>query len=178
MAEESINAVVELANPHYRLPLVSHTFHGRDIFAPAAAHLAADVPTDELGPPVADPVILPLPRLEVGPHSVSGEVLHTDHFGNAITSIGRLFWSEDELSFAPAFRQQPVEQTRLVADEAVVAVADREIRGLSRTYADVERGEVLALVGSEGHVEIAVREGSGAERLGLQPGDLVELHWS
>jgi hypothetical protein len=53
----------------------------------------------------------------------------------------------------------------------------REIPRLHRTYADVEPGQVLALVGSEGHLEIAVREGSGADRLGLQPGDPVELHW-
>jgi hypothetical protein len=56
-------------------------------------------------------------------------------------------------------------------------VAGREIARVHRTYADVKPGEVLALVGSEGHLEIAVREGSGAQRLDLQPGDPVELHW-
>ena len=192
MAEESVETIVELADTRYRLPWVSQTFHGRDIFAPAAAHLAAGVPIQELGPAVSDPVTLPIPHLEIGPQGVSGEVLHTDHFGNVITSIGRLLWRGDELSLAPAFQQQsnrvmPQPHARLAAYEAVVVARgsspdgsprqNREIRGVHRTYADVEPGEVLALVGSEGHLEIAVREGNGAERLGLQPGDPVELRW-
>jgi hypothetical protein len=177
MAEEAVEAVVELANPRYRLATVSQTFHGRDIFAPAAAHLAAGVPIDRLGPAVPDPVTLPLPRLEIANQRVRGEVLHVDHFGNAITSIGRLLWREDELSLAPAFRQQTEEQARFEAGGAVVVTGDRELREIHRTYADVASGNVLALVGSEGHLEIAVREGSGAERLSLRPGDPVELSW-
>jgi hypothetical protein len=177
LAEESVEAVVELANPRYRLPQVSHTFHGRDIFAPAAAHLAAGVPIDELGPPVTDPVTLPLPRLDVSLNAVRGEVLHADHFGNVITSIGLLLWRGDELSFEPVFRTRSGQRARFQADRALVMVGGREIPGLHRTYAEVAPGEVLALVGSEGHLEIAVREGSGADRLGLQPGDSVELRW-
>jgi hypothetical protein len=184
MAEESVETIVELAEPRYRLPLVSQTFHGRDIFAPAAAHLAAGVPIDELGPTAPDPIVLPSPRLNIAPNHISGEVLHTDHFGNATTSIGRLLWRGDELSLEPAFRQQSGERARLTANEAVVVLdaggpppEGREIRGVRRTYAEVEPGDVLALVGSGGHLEIAVREGSGAERLGLQPGDPVELRW-
>jgi hypothetical protein len=177
LAEESVEAVVELANPRYRLPQVSHTFHGRDIFAPAAAHLAASVPIDELGPPVTDPVTLPLPRLDVSLNAVRGEVLHADHFGNVITSIGLLLWRGDELSFEPVFGTRSGQRARFQADRALVMVGGREIPGLHRTYAEVAPGEVLALVGSEGHLEIAVREGSGADRLGLQPGDPVELRW-
>jgi S-adenosylmethionine hydrolase len=172
-----IEAVVELANPRYRLLQVSHTFHGRDIFAPAAAHLAAGVPIDQLGPAVPDPVTLPLPRLEVSPNVVRGEVLHADHFGNVITSIGRLLWSGDELSLEPVFRGRSGQKARFQADQAHVMAGGREIPRLHRTYADVKPGEVLALVGSEGHVEIAVREGSGADRLNLRPGDPVELRW-
>jgi hypothetical protein len=182
MAEESVDAAVELADSRYRLPSVSQTFHGRDIFAPAAAHLAAGVPIRELGPPVPHPVTFPLPHLEISAHSISGEVIHTDRFGNVITSIGRLLWREDDLALAPAFRERSDEQARFAAQEAVVATGGpppqgREIREVRRTYADVEPGDVLALVGSGGHLEIAVREGSGAERLDLQPGDPVELRW-
>jgi S-adenosylmethionine hydrolase len=156
---------------------VSHTFHGRDIFSPAAAHLAVGVPIDRLGPTVTDPVTLPLPHLEVHPNVVRGEVLHADHFGNVITSIGRLFWSEDELSLQPVFQAGGPETVRFPAHGAVVLVGGREIPRVHRTYAEVERGEVLALVGSEGHLEIAVREGSGAEKLNLAAGDPVELRW-
>jgi hypothetical protein len=176
-AEEFGGAIVELVNRRHRLPEVSHTFHGRDIFAPAAAHLAAGVPIDQLGPAVPDPVTLPLPHLEVSPNVVRGEVLHADHFGNAITSIGRLFWRGDELSLEPVFRERGGQKALFQAEAALVMVAGREIARVHRTYADVKPGEVLALVGSEGHLEIAVREGSGAQRLGLQPGDPVELHW-
>ncbi|MGD9028875.1 MAG: SAM-dependent chlorinase/fluorinase [Anaerolineae bacterium] len=177
LAEESAEAIVQLESPRYRLPHVSHTFHGRDIFAPAAAHLAAGVSIDQLGSAVSDPVTLPLPRLETGPRVVKGEVLHADHFGNVITSIGRLLWWGDELSLEPVFQARSGQTVRFPVGRALVVVGGREIRGLHRTYANVARGEVLALVGSEGHLEIAVREGSGAERLGLRPGDPVELCW-
>jgi S-adenosylmethionine hydrolase len=187
MAEESVETVVELASGRYRLPSVSQTFHGRDIFSPAAAHLAAGVPIEELGPVVPNPITLPLPRLEIGPRHIRGEVLHTDHFGNVITSIGRLHWRGNELSVTPAFRQRQEKgvtdpQVRFQADEVSVAVgeprrATREIGRVRRTYADVEPGDILALVGSEGHLEIAVREGSGAKTLDLQPGNPVELRW-
>jgi hypothetical protein len=176
-AEAPTETAFELANPRYRLPQVSHTFHGRDIFAPAAAHLAAGVAIDELGPPVPDPVSLPLPGLEVGPDLARGEVLHADHFGNVITSIGLLWWRGDELSLEPAFQGAGGQRARFEAGKALVVAGEREIAGVHCTYANVKRGEVLALVGSEGHLEIAVREGSGADRLGLQPGDPVELRW-
>lgn len=175
--------LVELAEPRYRLPRVSHTFHGRDIFAPAAAHLAAGVPITALGPLVRDPVTFPRPRLEVAPDSVTGEVLHADRFGNVVTSIGHLMWRGDELVLDPAF-QEAGDRGREVgggehvcfkAGEATVLVAGQEIAGVRRTYAEIEPGETLALVGSAGHLEIAVREGNAARRLGLCPGDAVML---
>jgi len=187
IAREQVEAVVELSDPRYRLSQVSHTFHGRDVFAPAAAHLAAGVPIAALGPPVDDPVTFPTPRLEIAPDAITGEVLHADHFGNVITSIGQLVWSGDELLLEPAFekgeRGQPARSNqverghfaRLDSGAARVAVAGHEIRGVHRTYAQKARGETLALVGSEGHLEIAVREGSAAQRLGLRPGDEVIL---
>ena len=176
MAREPVEALVELRDPRYRLPQVSHTFHGRDVFAPAAAHLAAGVPITALGPPVLDPVTFPPPCLEITPEGITGEVLHADRFGNVITSIGRLVWSEDDLSFEPAFRKAGGGGwARFKAGEAAIVVAGREIAGVHHTYAEVAPGEVLALVGSEGHLEIAVREGSAARRLGLRSGDRVVL---
>jgi S-adenosylmethionine hydrolase len=174
LGREPIEALVELLDPRYHLLQASHTFHGRDIFAPAAAHLAAGVPITELGPPVSDPVTFPLPRLEVAPDTIAGEALHADRFGNVVTSVGRLLWSQNELSLDAAFGQVQ-EQVRFDADEVVVAVAGRDIPCVRRTYAEVEPGKVLALVGSSGYLEIAVREGSAARRLGISPGDEVEL---
>lgn len=173
MAEQPVEAVVELAAPRYHLPEISHTFHGRDIFAPAAAHLAAGVPLDELGPPVPDPIMLPRPQLALDAETVSGEVLHTDHFGNVITSIGRLTWRSDAstLTLDPAFRA--AREGLTLRDDVRVRAGGRAIDGIHRAYASVERGELLALVGSGGFLEIAVREGSAAECLDLHPGDPI-----
>ena len=176
MAREPVEALVELSDPRYRLPQISQTFHGRDIFAPAAAHLAAGVPISSLGPHVSNPVTFSPPYVEITPAGITGEVLHADHFGNVITSIGLLAWSEGDLILTPAFREvQRGEPVRFRAAGAAVTVAGQEIAGVHRTYAKVAPGETLALVGSEGHLEIAVREGSAAQRLGLHPGDTVIL---
>jgi S-adenosylmethionine hydrolase len=172
MAREPVEALVELADPRYRLACVSRTFHGRDIFAPAAAHLAVGIPIADFGPPVADPITLPLPRLEVTPGGVVGEVLYVDRFGNVVTSIGRLLWDGGELALDAIFAEA---QARFDVAGATVAVAGQEIAGVRRTYAEIAPGEMLALVGSSGHLEIAVREGSAAEKLGVHPGDEVVL---
>jgi hypothetical protein len=181
MACEPLEAAVALTDPRYRLPRVSHTFHGRDVFAPAAAHLAAGVPITDLGPPLADPAIFPLPRLEIASHDLAGEVLHVDRFGNIVTSVAELTWAGDGLVFTPAFekargRMRDAER-RIVAANTAVEMAGQEIAGVRRTYTEVEPGEMLALVGSSGHLEIAVREGSAAERLGVRPGDKVVLRF-
>lgn len=173
---EPVEAIVELTNPRYQLPRVSHTFHGRDLFAPAAAHLAAGVPIAALGPPVHDPVTLPLPRLDVSHESISGAVLHADRFGNIVTSIGRLSWNEDALALDPAFRGAGGgERTQFEASRATVVAGKEKLDSIHRTYAQVEPGAILALVGSDGYLEIAVREGSAADRLGLQPGDPITV---
>jgi S-adenosylmethionine hydrolase len=189
MARDLVEAMVELADPRYHLPGErSHTFHGRDVFAPAAAYLATGVPMSALGPPVSNPVMFSLPYLEVANRRITGEVWHVDHFGNVITSIGVLAWDEQDcLVLTPAFRgtgsrEQKVggerrETLRLGADEAVVVVAGREVVGIRRSYAEVECGQVVVLVGSNGHLEIAVREGNAAERLVVGPGDEVVLQW-
>ena len=177
MTREPVEAIVELSDPRYRLSQVSHTFHGRDLFAPAAAHLAAGIPISALGPPVRDPVTLPRPRLDIAGDSITGQVLHADHFGNVITSIGRLTWERQGLALAPTFQNTEAdEQTRFEADRATITAGKEKLVGIHSTYAQVEPGETLALVGSAGHLEIAVREGSAADRLGLQPGDPVTVH--
>jgi S-adenosylmethionine hydrolase len=176
MAREPMEALVELADPCYRLSHVSHTFHGRDIFAPAAAHLAAGVPVADLGPPISDPFTLPLPRLDVAVEGIVGQVLYVDHFGNVVTSIGQFQWDDDGLWLEPAFGDAEP-RVRLDAARVVVAAAGQEVAEVRRTYADVAPGEVLALVGSSGYLEVAVREGSAALLLGVQPGDEVALRF-
>ena len=175
LAEAEEWRAVELRDPAYRLPQVSGTFHGRDIFAPAAAHLARGVPMERLGPPVPDPVLLPLPRLEVREDRLEGEVLHIDRFGNVVTSIGWLRWAGNGLVLDAAFRRA-APPLRLAAAGAVVKVGGRTIHGVRRTYGEVAVGESLALVGSTGFLEIAVRQGDAARTLGVRPGDPITLH--
>jgi S-adenosylmethionine hydrolase len=165
---------VEIREPAYRLPHVSFTFHGRDIFAPAAAYLAAGVPLERLGPRLTDPVRLPSPRLEVRDDAIEGEVLYADRFGNLVTSVGRFSWDGDRLQLAPAFRPMSGEVT-IGATAARVALAGAELRGIRRTYGEVAVGEPLALVGSSGFLEIAVRQGNAAATLDAVPGTPVTL---
>jgi S-adenosyl-L-methionine hydrolase (adenosine-forming) len=143
--------VVQITNPAARLPSVSATFHGRDIFAPAAAHLARGLPISDLGPPVqsiqAPPETEPVRDSE---GITRGAVIHIDHFGNAVTNI----------------------RGASLAGSEIVIAGGREIGRLVRTYGE---GRVMALVGSTGLVEIAVRNGNAAEQLGLQVGDQIQV---
>jgi len=175
LAEARQWAAVELSNPDYCLPHVSSTFHGRDLFSPAAAYLAAGIPLQALGPPVTDPVTLPLPHLEIGRGQVEGEVLHADRFGNLITSVGRLRWDGDDLVLIPAFRRDLSPPVRIPAMTARIELAGQALVGIQRTYGEVALGELLALVGSEGFLEVAVRQGNAQETVGARRGYLVRV---
>ncbi|MBN1887554.1 MAG: SAM-dependent chlorinase/fluorinase [Thermoflexales bacterium] len=146
-----------VSNPAYHLPRVSSTFHGRDIFAPAAAHLLNGAAFDELGPLVPDPLtqLFPAPTRDAEGRW-QGEVWHVDHFGNLITNL------------------QPA--TCNLQTLIVVEIAGQRIAGLACTYAERAPGELLALVGSSGYLEIAVRDGSAARRLNAQPGTPLRLY--
>ena len=148
-------AIVSLTNACYWLGEVSHTFHGRDIFAPVAAHLARGVPLEELGVSIGDPVRLDLPEPRVSGALVEGTVVWVDHFGNLVTNV-------------PA--------TMLATGETYrVTVGALEITGLLATYGEVRVGQALALVGSHGFVEVAVREGSAAAAAHAGRGAAVRL---
>lgn len=129
---------------------VSSTFHGRDVFAPAAAALARGEALESLGVRAAHPLVLRIaePRRDVD-GSTEGEVIHVDRFGNAVTNL------------------------RGVVDGSIVLGATT-IR-VGRTYADVRDGEPIALTGSSGLLEIAVRNSSAARELGISRGDKVLL---
>jgi hypothetical protein len=152
--------VVELADRgHAGLP-TSRTFEGRDWFAPAAARLAAGVPLAELGPRLEaiERLAMPMPRLLAG--ATEGEVLRVDRFGNLITNLDRS--SID----------------RLATGTPRVLVEGRVLNGLVSTYAEVEPGELCALFGSTGHLEIARRGGSAASALQARRGTTVRVSGS
>jgi hypothetical protein len=122
----------------------SATFHGRDLFAPAAALLASGADPAALGPPVPDPVRLDWPAAERRADGVHGVVLAADSFGNLLTSL-----READLPAGPLRAEVGGLPARVV-----------------RTYGEARRGELVALVGSSGRIEVAVREGSAAATLG------------
>lgn len=135
----------------YQRAEVSRTFEGRDRFAPAAAWLARGVRLDALGPPVSALVRLDLPRPRCSPGAVTGCVIHVDRFGNLVTNVDRA---------ALAIAAQP-------GETVTVSVGGQVIRRVVATYADVSEGELCALIGSRGLLEISERRGSAAERLGV-----------
>lgn len=158
-----VRAAYELVDTAYRLPVVSATFHGRDIFAPAAAHLACGVPPGALGPAI-DPatlIALPAPVCQVDGHQIRVEVLDVDRFGNIALAAGA-----GELA-AIGLRRGSATTLRCPTGTQPVR--------LGTTFADVVSGELVLLVDSAGHLALACRDGSAAHLTGLQPGTVVEL---
>jgi S-adenosyl-L-methionine hydrolase (adenosine-forming) len=146
---------VHLDHPQYWLPNISHVFHGRDIFAPCAAHLAAGVPLEALGTFVDDPVRLDLPHPQRTSQGWKTEIIHIDHFGNLSTSL-----------YAEHLAGQTV---------GAVRVGNVLIPGMVKTFGERDPGEVVALFGSTGNLIISVVNGSAAQRLGVKVGDPVEV---
>ena len=165
-----------LHNPAYHLPEASHTFHGRDIFSPAAAHLANGVPLAELGPAVDELVRFPVPALAVEPTRIQGEVLHIDHFGNIVTSIGALRWiGAHTLRLVPQFGRDHAPIETIHAPACRVTVGNHTITGLHAAYGAVAPGTPLVLVGSSGQLEIGINQGHAARTLGIEQGEPVIL---
>lgn len=152
-------AVHWIENPRFASPNVSTTFHGRDVLAPAAAHLASGVRLRDLGRPADTLSLLPVAhRAEPVGGMLRGSVIHVDRFGNLITNI-----RVEQLS-APRIQQRPWE----------VRVNGIAIGPIRRTFADVSQGEPLAYLGSSDALEVGVNCGSAAERFGPRDGIVVE----
>jgi len=157
---------VALTAPEYRLAEVSRTFHGRDVFAPAAAYLAAGVPLERLGPAVTDPVRRPIPRSRLEDGTLIGEVLAVDRFGNLLTSI-----EAAQLVGLPGGRPGAVP----VKVPVIVEVADRAVAGPVEAYLDGGDGRPTAIVGSTGRLEIFVRGARADQALGVGRGAPVRV---
>jgi S-adenosylmethionine hydrolase len=136
---------------------VSATFHGRDVFAHVAGRLAAGAAIAELAEPLNEVTMPDWAAVEVGPSALRGRIVHVDRFGNLITSITRLH----------------LERAGWAA--MTIHVGSCAIPRISRTYGDVQPGMVVALIGSSGHLEMAIRDGSARERIGAARGDAVRV---
>ncbi len=146
------------------LPEVSSTFHGRDVFAPVAAHLAAGVPIDSVGPAIDDLVTFDVLEPKVADGQVLGEVIHVDRYGNLITNITASHLSSRGVTTGdPSPSPEPA--------RIVVEIADHEIAGLSQTYQD--RDGLAAFIGSNGTLEVALRNGNAATEVSAGVGASV-----
>jgi S-adenosyl-L-methionine hydrolase (adenosine-forming) len=148
--------IVHLTNTNYFLADVSRTFHGRDIFAPVAAHLANGVPLSDLGSAITDPLRLSMPVPEKTSTGWRAHITVVDVFGNLTTDL-------------PA--AELPEHARLTFH-----LHGREVRGLVDSYGHAQTGELVALVDSENYVELAVVNGSAALVTGAQVGDVVDVN--
>jgi S-adenosylmethionine hydrolase len=148
--------VVELAEPRFARPAVSRTFEGRDRFAPAAAWLARGTDIHALGPEVPAFARLALPRPNLRDDGIAGEIVLVDRFGNLISNVGE--------PLLETFGTQPI-----------VRIGGHEPLGIVQTYAQVAPGDLCALVGSGGYLEVAVRDGSAAKRLDAGRGAKVSV---
>lgn len=154
----------ELANPAYSLQPVSRTFHGRDLFSPAAGHLAAGVPLEELGPPIDLDELVPLevPQPQVGSARIRATVLAVDRFGNVALNLAR----------------QHLEQAGVASGTRIELTChgDRFYAVAARTFADAPPGELIVYEDSYGSLAVAVSSGSAAQLLRAEEGTEILLH--
>ena len=147
--------IVSADQPKYWLSEVSNVFHGRDIFSPLAAHLANGVTLSQIGTPIDNPVRLEVPQPQPLESGWKAQVMNIDHFGNLSTNLR-------------------AEHLAGMGD-LIVQIKDVTIRGLSQTFGEQAAGSLVALINSEGFLEIAEVNGSAARRLSTIPHDMVEV---
>src|SRR5207245_3714914 len=152
-----IRRVTHLTEEHFFLSPRSATFHGRDVFAPVAAALAAGTPLEKLGSEVRDMQRLDLPPVVREAHALRGQVIYVDHFGNLTTNVSA------------------ADLAALAAHVPSIGVGRVRLRGVAPSYAAVRRGDPVAVVNSWGLLEIAVREGSARDQLGAGVGAAVVI---
>ena len=164
MDREDIEAMVRVENSRYFLTPVSHTFHGRDIFAPVGAHLAGGLHIQQLGPAVglteSVRLQLPKPRI-VNAHELVGTVIARDRFGNLVTCI--------DSAIVDTFRRGTS------PEKLCVFIGRSKIAGIRTSYNSVPIGDPLAIIGSRGLLEIAVNRGSAVQYIEAVIGDAVTL---
>lgn len=144
------------------LPDVSQTFHGRDVMAPVAAAVARGLAVEELGPEIMGPVMrFPVSKPVMNESGLVGHVIHVDRFGNLVTDLTET----DVLTW----------QREIGADAFVIRVGDSAIEEIRMAYAGADPGELLAIYGSSGRIEVSLNLGSAADCLGLGTGAIVML---
>lgn len=159
LSAPGLKSVFELTSPEFFLPEVSATFHGRDIFAPVAAHLSTGVRPEQMGRSIDDPVMLPqaAPVMR-GAGVLEGCIVHIDRFGNLITNVAR--------DMLKGFVQEA---------EIRAAVKGCAVTKIRATYAAAQEGEPFCIIGSSGRLEVSVKNSSAAACTGACRGDRIVL---
>ena len=158
---KGLKKVWEITNKRYLLPEVSSTFHGRDIFAPIAAHISLGVPAEELGKEIKNFVRLKDIEPKVLKGMIKAKVIHIDRFGNLASNI-----SQDLFN-------------KVVADKTFsITVGGRKVQKLSLSYTESEDGEILALFGSSQWLEISLKDGNCQSALRVEKGAAIDVHIS
>ncbi|MDO8745517.1 MAG: SAM-dependent chlorinase/fluorinase [Candidatus Brocadiaceae bacterium] len=190
--EEKPKSIIRLTNSKYFLPLPSSTFHGRDVFAPVAAHLSLGVKPQQLGIMInqLEQLYIPKPfRKKTG--QVEGQIIYIDRFGNLITNITKEHLMQHDHSQS-LFKTQmkeiplPVSLPSQGGDEGGVkinlkcletTIGKKKIIGLIKTYTDVNAGEPLALIGSAGFLEVSINQGNAQKYFKVDKGSkiIIEL---
>jgi S-adenosylmethionine hydrolase len=166
LEDKAPQRLVHLDRPEFFLPRVSTSFHGRDIFAPVAAHLVSGTKLDALGTTLSPEMLVPvdLPAAATrGRDYIVGRIVQVDRFGNLTTNIGLGLLEAAEVS--------------LEGPDVKIHLGHQTLAGLSTCYADAAEGQPVALIGSRGLLEIAVNQDHADRYFGAKRGDRVRLEW-
>ena len=160
--KQGINHAYDITNRHYMLSHISKTFHGRDIFAPAAAHLALGLNPADFGPEIHNYAIPRFAEPQLSENELRGEVIHIDDFGNVILNL-----SAEDLAKAPIEIGSAI-KLRFKNEKAIV------LRFCS-TYGEEQLGKPLVLIGSHNFLEISVNQADASKKFGTKAGDAVSI---
>jgi S-adenosylmethionine hydrolase len=158
LQQEKIKQGVALTRQNFFLPRVSTTFHGRDIFAPVAAHLSLGIRPKAFGKNIDSWVELHFEKPRMKERKLLGEIIHVDTFGNLVSNI-------DQQQLFQFSKGRPFS----------ISVGRRTIRGLKKGYWEGKKNEPIALFGSGGFLEISIREGSAQSLLKVRRGDPIKI---
>lgn len=158
LAEEAPYRAFEIGRKDLYEPKLSNTFHGRDLFAPVAAHLANGLPIDEVGTEVSELITYRWARPIADGAGIQGWVVHIDRFGNLVTNI------PDDLI-----------QSAIGSQNMKIYVGNTILKEFSRSFGSVEEGDPVAYIGSSDMLEVAINKGDASQMLGVQKGAQVSI---
>lgn len=171
--ESDMPEAVVIENPTYILPRVCNTFHGRDIFAPVAAHLSLGVSLADIGTPVQHFIRFPFPVVHTTHGTLTGQIINVDSFGNLITNITENLLADFLLSSESKADAVKELDKQIVSTQFEIIAGSTTLKKLNGTYAESKAGTPLAIIGSFGLLEIAINLGNAEVHLGLKYGDKV-----